>query len=96
MEVIRQLLYNRRITPRAIGQVQYVCVFTQPPSRTCTGTVFMPRGRIVVAGAMYARQIYQLAVVGGTGLYDNARGTMTVTRVRRRPRSDVILIRLAG
>ena len=96
MEVTRQLLYNKRITPRPIGQAQFVCVFTQPPSRTCNGTIFLPRGRIVVGGALQVRHIYELAILGGTGLYDNARGTLTVTRYRRKPRSEILLFRLTG
>jgi hypothetical protein len=42
------------------------------------------------------RQFYDLAVVGGTGLYDNARGTMTLTRTGRKPVRDAILFRLVG
>jgi hypothetical protein len=96
MEIIRQLLFNKGITPKPIGHSEYVCTFTQPPSRSCRGTIFMPRGRIIVGGAIYARQIYQLAILGGTGLYDNARGTMTGTRIRRSPRWEILLFRLVG
>jgi hypothetical protein len=42
------------------------------------------------------RQFYNLAVVGGTGLYDNARGTMALTRTGRKPVRDAILFRLVG
>jgi hypothetical protein len=35
-------------------------------------------------------------VLGGTGLYDNARGTLTVTRLRKNPRRDLFLFRLVG
>jgi hypothetical protein len=35
-------------------------------------------------------------VLGGTGLYDNARGTMTSTRIRRKPLREFLLFRLVG
>ena len=96
MEIFRQLLFNRRITPRPIGHAEYVCTFTAGPSRSCRGTIFLPRGKIVVGGSIYVRQIYQLAILGGTGLYDNARGTMTGTRTRRSPRQEALRFRLVG
>ncbi|MDQ4081350.1 MAG: hypothetical protein M3123_00430 [Actinomycetota bacterium] len=96
MEIIKQLLFNRRITPKPIGHAEFVCTFTIPPSRSCRGTIFLPRGKIVVGGSIYVRQIYQLAILGGTGLYNNARGTMTATRFRRSPRSEILVFRLVG
>ena len=45
---------------------------------------------------MLYQQFYDLAVLGGTGLYDNARGTMTVTRTARKPVRDMIVFRLVG
>jgi hypothetical protein len=35
-------------------------------------------------------------VLGGTRLYDNARGTLTVIRTTRRPLRQILLFRLAG
>ncbi len=96
MEIIKQLLFNKGITPKPIGHAEVLCTFTIPPSRSCRGTIFLPRGKIVVGGSIYARQIYELAVLGGTGLYDNARGTMTATRFRRTPRSEILVFRLVG
>ena len=96
VEIIKQLLFNKGITPKAIGHLELVCTFTIPPSRHCRGTIFLPRGKIVVGGSIYSRQIYQLAILGGTGLYDNARGTMTGTRFRRKPRGEILIFRLVG
>src|SRR6266513_2467575 len=70
-EIIREQLFNTRITPRTIGHSEMVCTFTVRSSRNCSGTYFLPKGKIVVAGPIYYRQLYELAVVGGTGLYDN-------------------------
>jgi hypothetical protein len=96
MEIIAQLLFNRGVTPNALGHSEFVCTFTIDISRSCRGTFFLPRGTLVVGGSLRFRQIYQLAVLGGTGLYDNARGTLTVTRLRKSPRRDLMLFRLVG
>jgi len=95
-EVVNALIYNRRITQRSIGHIELVCTFTFGPSRSCSATIFLPRGKLVLEGPIFVRSFYQLAVVGGTGLYDNARGTMTGTRIRRSPRGELVLVRLVG
>jgi len=95
-EVIVQLLYNRRVTPKAIGHSELVCTFTLDTSRSCRGTIFLPRGQLVVGGSLRFRQIYALAVLGGTGLYDNARGMLTVTRLGQNPRRELMYLRLTG
>lgn len=96
MEIITQSLFNKRITPKAIGHADLVCTFTIGISRSCRGTYFLPRGKLVVGGSLRYRQFYELAVLGGTGLYNNARGTLTVTRVGRKPSRDLLFFRLAG
>ncbi len=93
VEVLRQRLFNRRV----IGRAELVCTFVDNRrARSCRGTYFLPRGRLVVAGSLQYRQFYDLAVVGGTGLYDNARGTLTVTRTARNPPRDLVIFRLVG
>jgi hypothetical protein len=79
LEISRTLLYNKGLTPRAIGHGEIVCTFTGRRSRVCNGTYFLPRGKIVVAGALVYRQFYEVAVLGGTGLYNNVQGSLTVT-----------------
>lgn len=96
MEVVYALIYNRRVTPRPIGHFELVCTFTFGPSRTCQGVIFLPKGKLVLGGPVYVRSFYQVAVLGGTGLYDNARGFMTGTRIGRRPRGEFLLVRLVG
>jgi hypothetical protein len=96
MEIITQLLYNKGITPRALGHSEFVCTFTIDISRSCRATFFLPRGTLIVGGSLRFRQIYQLAVLGGTRHYDNARGTLTVTRLRKSPRRDFMVFRLVG
>ena len=95
-EIVRLALYNRRITNRSIGHAELVCTYTVGASRLCQGTYFLPKGKLVVSGSILFRQLYELAVVGGTGLYDNARGTLTATRTSKRPYREFLLFRLAG
>ena len=95
-EVIRQNLFNKRIRSKPIGFSEYVCTFTTAATRSCNVTIFLPKGRIVAGGSIQYQEFYELAVLGGTRLYDNARGTLTVIRTTRRPQRQILLFRLAG
>ena len=95
-EVVRQNLFNKRIRSKPIGFSEYVCTFTTPTTRACNVTIFLPKGRLVAGGSIQYQELYELAVLGGTRLYDNARGTLTVIRTTRRPRRQILLFRLAG
>jgi hypothetical protein len=92
--VIRQLLFNKGITKQAIGHSDLVCTFTGRRSRQCSGTYFLPRGKIVVSGSLRYREFFKLAVVGGTDIYDNVRGSMTGTLLARGPRRELLVFRL--
>jgi hypothetical protein len=91
---IRQLLYNRRVSPKALGHSEMSCTMTGDGSSTCSATYFLPKGKIVVGGVFRSRLFYELAVLGGTGLYDNVRGTMTVTSLGGRASLQLLLFRL--
>ena len=95
-EVIRSVLVQRG-TRDTIGRGELVCTFVDNVrARVCRGTYILPKGEIIVGGSMLYRQFFDVAVLGGTGLYDNARGTMTVTRTARKPVRDMIVFRLVG
>lgn len=96
VESIRHLLYNRRITKKAIGHAELVCTATGNQSMICNGTYFLPKGRIVVGGVISSPLFYELAVLGGTGLYDNAQGTLTVTSLSRKPVQELLVFRLVA
>jgi hypothetical protein len=96
VEIVRQNLFNKRIKPQPIGHADFVCTFVTTGTRSCTGTIFLPRGRLVVGGTIRYPELYELAVLGGTRLYDDARGTLTVIRTTLRPRRDILLFRLTG
>ena len=96
LEVIRSVLVQRG-TRDPIGRGELLCTFVDNVrARVCRGTYALPKGDIIVGGSMLYHQFYDLAVLGGTGLYDNARGTMTVTRTARKPVRDAIVFRLVG
>lgn len=96
-EIVSQQLFNRRVTSKPIGHSELVCTFVDSKRmRVCRGTYVLPRGKIIVGGSLAYRQFYDLAVLGGTGLYDNARGSVTVTRTHLRPVRDLIVVRLVG
>lgn len=96
MEIVRVNLLERG-TRNTIGRGEIVCTFVDGVrSRVCRGTYILPRGKIVVGGSILYRQFYDLAVLGGTGLYDNARGTLTVTRTSRKPVRNLVVFRLVG
>jgi hypothetical protein len=95
MEIIRHQLFDRRQS--RIGRAELVCTFVDSRrARVCRGTYFLPRGKLVVGGSLSFRQYYDLAVIGGTGLYDNARGSVTVTRMGVRPVRDLVVFKLVG
>ena len=96
-EIIRQQLFNLRVTPKPSGHSELVCTFVDSKRmRVCRGTYVLPKGKVVVGGTLSYRQFYDLAVLGGTGLFDNARGSVTVTRTHRRPVRDLVVVRLVG
>jgi hypothetical protein len=45
-------------------------------------------------GAVNFRQFYELAVIGGTGSYDNVRGSVTVTLLGQNPLRELLVFRL--
>ena len=97
IEVVRLQLYNPRVTTRSIGHAELVCTFVGTGNaRQCQGTYKLPRGNLVVGGSLQFRQFYDLAILGGTGIYDDARGTLTVTRTSRKPVRNLVLFRLVG
>lgn len=96
VEIAWLALYNRRITPKALGHAELLCTFLTGRSRTCTATYFLPKGKLVVEGVIGSRLLYELPVVGGTGIYAAARGTLFVTTTVLDPRKEILLFRLQG
>src|SRR5262245_18302958 len=91
----RQLLYNSGITPVPIGHSDIMCTRTGTGSANCSGTYFLPKGKLVVGGVLASRLFYELPVIGGTRLYQNARGTLTGFALGGSSRHEVLTFRLS-
>jgi hypothetical protein len=96
IETIRQQLYNPSRSKRAIGRSLIVCISSDSRDRLCTASYILPKGSLVATGELQSRLLYELPIVGGTGLFDNARGTLTVTASQLHPRHEVLVFRLVG
>jgi hypothetical protein len=95
IDVYTSLIYNKRITPRAIGRETMMCTIVGSSSQNCSATIILPKGQIVAEGLIGTRLIYQLAVVGGTGLYNNVKGAVTITSLnRKKPVRELLVFRL--
>jgi hypothetical protein len=94
VDIYRFVLYNKRIQAKPLGHGEMVCTTVTGSTQNCDATYFLPRGELVVSGVLSSRLIYVLAVVGGTDLYNNVRGTLTVTSWRRAPARDLLVFRL--
>jgi len=95
VEIVQQRLHNPSIG-HSIGRGDLLCTYVDHRARQCSGTYSLPRGKIIVAGAVASRLLCEYAVIGGTGIFDNARGTLTVTTTGLRPRREVLVFRLTG
>lgn len=98
--VVSSLLFNRRITSSALGHEELLCTYLGRGgvlgggSRLCTMTFYLPRGKLVVVGAVHNLVLFTLPVVGGTGIYDNVGGTLTATFLGSDPIRQLLLFRL--
>jgi hypothetical protein len=92
--VIQQLLFNKGIRKAPIGRSDMVCTYTGNRSRQCNGTYSLPRGKIIVSGSVQYSEFYKLAIVGGTDLYADVRGSETATLYARGPRKEILVFRL--
>jgi hypothetical protein len=95
-DIARLTLYGSSSPTRPIGHAIVTCMEVGGRERTCQGNYVLPRGTLETAGILRSRLLYTQAVIGGTGLFDNARGTLTVTAKNLSPRREILLFRLTG
>ena len=95
-EISRMTLFGSSSPSRPIGHAVVVCTNVGAGERTCEGSYVLPRGTLQTVGVLRTRLLYTQAVIGGTGLFDNARGTLTVTARSLSPRREILLFRLTG
>jgi hypothetical protein len=94
--IVRVRLFGSRSSSKTIGHGVVTCTNVGLGERSCQGIYVLPRGLILTGGVLKTRLLYTQAIVGGTGLYDNARGTLTVTAKSLSPRREILLFRLTG
>ena len=93
-EIVRGNLYSSK--GHRIGSESIVCTYLDSTNRICTLVFALPKGTIVASGQIASRLLFEVAITGGTDLYNNARGSITSTSLGLRPRRDVLIFRLAG
>jgi hypothetical protein len=96
LEIIHQRLYTRRMSAKAIGSADILCTLLSKTTSMCSGSYQLPKGMIVTSGDVGSQLRYELAITGGTELYDNARGSLTVTTTSLKPRRELLRFRLTG
>jgi hypothetical protein len=75
-------LYSNPVFDRQgtrVGAEHGVCTMLNAHQSQCNATLTLPKGQIVTLGIHGAHPGYEAAVIGGTGAYAAARGTL-VTR----------------
>ena len=68
---------------RSIGDMLIDCRWVTSDLRLCVGQLSLPLGAIAVLGASRTRFLGQFAVVGGTGRYVGADGTLLFNQTGR-------------
>jgi hypothetical protein len=81
----RSKLFETRTSKKQIGSSGGSCVFLlatrHKSNATCTRVTFLPEGKITVVGGVWFRpenQTFTLPIVGGTGAYNGAEGTLVI------------------
>ena len=81
-ESSRWIVYDRH--NRSVGDMLFDCRWVTADLRLCTGQLAMPLGSLAVLGSSRTRFLGQLAVVGGTGHYIGANGTLLFNATNNR------------
>jgi hypothetical protein len=81
--VLRGKLFETRTSKKQIGSSGGSCVFVvaarHKSAAQCTNVFFLPEGKITAIGGVWYRpelQTFAVPVVGGTGAYNGAEGTL--------------------
>lgn len=78
-----------------IGWGNTVCFDLGISSVQCVGTFVLPKGKIMVAGTRHSQQYFVFAIVGGTGIYTGAGGTLVGNLISEFPRTERLVFELA-
>jgi hypothetical protein len=95
-DIARMTLFGSSSATRPIGHAVLTCMDVGSGEQSCSGSYILPKGTLETTGILRTRLLYTQAVIGGTGLFDNASGTLTVTAKSLSPRREILLFRLTG
>jgi hypothetical protein len=73
-------VFDRRGTQ--VGTDHGVCTVLSNAQSQCEATIVLPKGQIVTHGIQSVTTNFEVAVIGGTGAYAGARGTMTARPIK--------------
>jgi len=76
---------------RRVGRAEGAFVLTTAKRAQGSATLLLDSGRLVIEGAVGPGRVSELAIVGGTGAYSSARGSVEVTETRRATRLRLTL-----
>jgi len=65
-----------------VGTDHGVCIVLGVGQSQCDATLALPKGQIVTHGLQGAKSSFDVAVIGGTGAYSGAHGTMTMRPIK--------------
>src|SRR5207248_10096992 len=65
-----------------VGTDHGVCTLLSTSQSQCEATLALPKGQIVTHGLQGTRSSFEVAVIGGTGAYAGARGSMTTHPIK--------------
>ena len=65
-----------------VGTDHAICTVLSATQSQCDATLALPKGQIVTHGLEGSKTGFEVAVIGGTGSYAGARGTMTTTSIK--------------
>jgi hypothetical protein len=83
-EIATAKLYNG-ISAAPIGHGTLLCTVLTRASRSCQATYVLPQGQIMTDSVIGSPRRYEVAIVGGTELFNKVRGSLSVTTTTLRP-----------
>ena len=86
----QELLYDRTRGSKPVGHSEIQCFFVGGDAARCSGTFYLPEGKIEVGGALHFRRVTRIPVLGGTGAYAGARGEVALTTINEQRDRNVI------
>ena len=86
----QELLYDKTRRAKPIGHSEIQCFFLGDDGARCSGTFFLPEGKLEAGGAIHFRRVSRIPILGGTGAYAGARGELTLTTINEQRDRNVI------